>query len=914
MRDWKKLVRERIAPLRLQPTAESDLTEELAQDLEDRYRELRSGGATEGEAYQKTAAELDDMQPIRAEFGRSQQIPKHDVVPIGDASTTNFMEDLWRDLRYTGRTMRKNPLFVLFVVVTLALGIGANTTVFTVINTLILNPLPVQSPSELASVARFETKSTSKSNITLPISYADLKDYRAKNEVFTSLAGYTSPRVATLQEGGASQWMFSELITGDYFTTLGLRPAMGRFFLPEEDTTPGGHAVAVMNFATWQARYGAAPNIIGKTLRLNKVEFTVIGVAPPGFIGANAIFGPDLWLPATMAEQLLPQEMKDALSERSKAIFLGVGRLRPGVSRAQAQANIATMASALAREYPKANEGRTATVRPITDVIFGSASSDRTPILFGSALLLIVVGIILLIACSNVANLLLARAAGRQPEIAVRLAMGASRGRLVRQLLTESVSLGLLSGLLGLVMGIAGSRLLWSFVPTGVAPNLVAPKMDGAVFVYAVIISLLTGFVFGTIPAVRASRASVSEILKEEGRSGGRSRSRVTLGNALLVGQVAFSFVSLVTAVLFLRSIQRAYDIDPGFQTRHLATFMTNPGQTGYGKAQAKAFYKQARERTAAIPGIASVSWASNMPLWGRIASGLRVEGQQQSSKADTLTTVLNTVDLRYFETAGVAIDQGRAFREIDQEGSTPVAIVNEKFARDYWPNETALGKRIQLPGEKVMRQIVGVARNANYSTLAEPPQLCVYVPLEQNYSDAMILYVRSQGDPDQILMPVERELRAVGPEIYVSGIRTGRTILDGALFQAKAGVALLSVFGLLGLGLASIGLYGIMAYSVNQRKREIGVRMALGAARETVLLLVLKQGMSLVIIGVMIGLAASLLVGRLLQRMLFGVSGSDPISVAGAALVLVAVALMACYLPARSASRLDPLAALREG
>jgi putative ABC transport system permease protein len=455
---------------------------------------------------------------------------------------------------------------------------------------------------------------------------------------------------------------------------------------------------------------------------------------------------------------------------------------------------------------------------------------------------------------------------------------------------------------------------LWSNVPSGVAPNLIAPKMDATVFIFALVVSLLTGFVFGTIPALRASRLGVAETLKEEGRSGGRSRSRVTFGNALLVGQVAFSFLSLVTAALFLRSIQHAYDIDPGFQTKHLAVFMTNPGQAGYGKPQAQAFYKQARDRIAALPGIESVSWASNMPLWGRIVSGLQVEGRQQASKADTITTALNTVDLHYFETTGVSIDQGREFQETDRASSTPVAIVNEKLAREYWPNEIALGKRIQLPGEKVMRQIVGIARNANYSTLAEPAQLCVYVPLEQNYTDSMIFYVRSKVDPEQILTPVQRELQTVGPQIYVSGIRTGRTILDGALFQAKTGVALLSVLGLLGLGLASIGLYGIMAYSVSQSKREIGVRMALGAARQNVLLLILRRGMSLVLTGVGIGLAAALLVGRLLQRMLFGISPSDPISVTAAALVLITVALVACYLPARSASRLDPLVALREG
>ncbi len=850
------------------------------------------------------------MYPLQAELERDQQMPKYDAVQAGDVRPANFVEDLWRDLRYAVRTMRKSPLFVLFVVLTLALGIGANTTVFTLVNRLILNPLPVTNPSELAAVATSEVNSASKSSAPLPISYADMKDYQRRNGVFSSLAGYSSARPVVWQASGASQGIFSELVTGNYFSTLGLSPAKGRFFLPEEEGASGAHAVAVMNYATWQTRFGGADDIIGKTLRVNNVVFTVIGVAPAKFIGVNAIFGPDLWIPATMAEQLLPSQMQNALSDRNKAIFQGVGRFKPGVTRALAQANMATIASDLARENPAASAGRTATVRPIRDAIFGSTSNGTTPMLFASAVLLIVVGIVLLIACSNVANLLLARAAARQQEMAVRLAMGASRRRIVRQLLTESVFLGFLSGILGLFIGYAGLKLVMGTLP-GTA-NFVSPKLDATVFVFALIISLSTGFIFGTIPALRATRASVAEALKEA-RTTGKSRRRVTLSNALLVGQVAFSFLSLVTAALFLRSIQRAYEIDPGFQTTHLAVFMTNPGPAGYGRSQTKAFYKDARERVARVRGVESVSWASNLPLWGRAAAGLQVEGLQQRSRADKLTTIVNTVDRGYFETAGVVIDHGRDFTNMDLETSPPAAIVNEKLAHDYWPDGEALGKRIQLPGEKQMRQIVGIARTANYSFWAEPPQLCVYVPLEQNYSDAMTLYVRTQGDPKQILIPVEREVRAAAPQVLVSSTRTGREIVDGGLFQAKMGVVLLSIFGLLALGLASIGLYGILAYSVNQRKREIGLRMALGASRQSVLGLILKQGMSLVLTGVLIGFAASLLAGRLLSRMLYGVSASDPLSVAGAALMLLAVALVACYLPARWATRVDPLVTLRE-
>ncbi|MBV8864187.1 MAG: ABC transporter permease, partial [Acidobacteriaceae bacterium] len=845
MPDWKSLIQDRLAPLRLEGTAESDLTEELAVHLEDRYRELHSGGASEEEAYQQAISELDDLYPLRAELDRSQRMTKSDAVPAGDAKSGNFMEDLSRDLRYAVRTMRKSPLFVLFVVLTLGLGIGANTTVFTVINTLILNPLPVPDPAGLAAVDMAATKNTSKSSAPLPISYPDFKDYQARNEVFRSLAGYISPRGVTWQAGAASQGMFSELVTGNYFSTLGLQPARGRFFLSEEDSAPGAHAVAVMNYGTWQSRFGGAADIVGKTLRLNNVVFTVIGVAPPGFIGVNAIFGPDLWIPAAMAEQLFPKELHNVLSDRSQTVFQGVGRLKQGVTQTQAQANLAAIAAALAREYPATDEGHRATVRPIREALFASSLGGLRQILFAGAGLLIVVGIVLLIACSNVANLLLARSAARQQEIAVRLAMGASRRRLVRQLLTESVFLGGLSGVAGIFIAYAGLHLLFAALPS--TANFIAPKLDATVFTFALVISLATGFLFGTIPAFKASRASVADTLKEEARTTGRSRGRVTLANALLVGQVAFSFFLLVTAALFLRSIGRAYGMDPGFQTAHLAIFMTNPGQAGYQEPQTRAFYKEVRERVARMPGVESVSWASNIPLWARPVNGLQVEGRQKRSQADNITAIVNTVDRNFFETAGVAIDSGREFSKTDQQTSTPVAIVNEKMAHDYWPGGEALNKRIQLPGEKQMRQIVGIARTANYTTWGEPPQLCVYVPLEQNFSDAMTLYVRSQADPRQLLMPVQREIRAAGLQILAMGARTGREIIDGGLFGPKIGVALLSVFGLLALGLASIGLYGILAYSVNQRKREIGLRMALGAAQASVLRLILKQGMSLV-------------------------------------------------------------------
>ncbi len=911
MPDLKRIVQNRLASLHLEGTAESNLAEELAQHLEDRYRELRSGGASDKEAYQKTVSELDDLYPLRAESNRMPRLPRHDTVPAGDVGSGHFADDLWRDLRYAARGMRTGPLFVLFVVATLALGIGANTTVFSVIDTLILNALPVPDSAGLVALNELGSERL-KQSAPLPVSYPNLKDYQAQNGAFPALAGYTSPRGVTWQAKNGSQGMFVEFVTGNYFSTLGLHAVRGRFFLPEEDSAPGAHPVAVLNYGTWQGRFGGATDIVGKTLRLNNVVVTIIGVAPPRFIGVNALWGPNLWIPAAMAEQLLPKEMHGALSDRGKAVFQGVGRLKPGVGRRQTQANVATVAANLAREYPETDQDHTPVVRPVRDVLFANTSTTSATILFASTGLLIVVGIVLLIACSNVANLLLARSAGRGQEMAVRLAMGASRRRLVRQLLTESMFLGLLSGIAGLAMAYAALHLLFGVLPS--ASNFVTPKFDSNVFLFALLISLTTGLLFGMIPALKASRANVAETLKEEARTLGRSRKRVTLANALLVGQVAFSFLLLVTAALFLRSIGRAYSIDPGFQTAHLAVFMTNPGQTGYGQAQTKAFYKEVRETAARTPGVESVSWASNLPLWADAASGLKVEGRQKRSQSEKLTTIVNTVDHNYFETDGVAILSGRAFTSLDRDNSTPVAIVNEKMAHDYWPAGRALGKRIELPGEEQMRQIVGIATTANYSSWGEPPQACVYVPLEQNYSDAMILYVRSKGDPKEILMPIQSEIHAAAPKILLAGVLTGPEIVQRGLIFPRIGVVLLTVFGLLALALASIGLYGILAYSVSQRKREIGLRMALGAARASVVRLILKQGMSLVLTGMLIGFVASLAAGRLLSRMLYGVSASDPLSVAGAAAVLSGIALLACYLPAMRASRVDPVVALREG
>jgi len=907
MADWKRLVRDKLAPLRLTPAAENELVDEIAQHLDDLHRELREGGASADEAYRDTVAELDDIYALRRGLDRNQRMPFTEPAPSGAQPTSSLVYDVVRDLRYAGRMMRANPTFVVFVVLTLGLGIGANTTVFTLINRLLLHPLPVTEPADLVAFAGVESAASPSSAALLPLSYPNFQTVKADNDVFASVAGFTGKRVVTLQANGASQGMLCEFVTGDYFSTLGMSAAAGRLLAPQEDRSPGVHALAILNHGAWQRRFGGRADVIGSELRLNGVAVTVIGVTRPGFIGVNGLVGPDIWLPFSMAETLLPTEMRGVYTDRGKAVLQGIARLRPGIHASQAQSNLTSIASVLARDYPAANDGYTVAVRSISDFTFAGGSQM---VRFASLVLTAVVGIVLLIACSNVANLLLARAASRSHEMSVRVALGASGGRLMRQMLTESTCLGLLSGDAGLLIGYGATKLLSRSVP--MSGTFVAPEIDGTVLVFTLAASVVTGIAFGIVPAASAARASVAGGLGSV-RIAGQSRRRITLGRMLLVAQVALSFLLLVTALLFLRSIRQAYDVDPGFQTARLAVFLTNPGQAGYDEAQSRAFYRELRGRVAALPGIAGASWSSNLPLWARATTGVQVEGQPSRSRTDSSAAVVLTVDHGYFPVSGVALARGRDFTDADQSSSMPVAIVNEKFAQDYWPGQDALGHRVQLPGETMMRQIVGVARNANYTLWAEAPQRCVYVPLDQNVLPAMTLYVRSAGDPKTVLVSVGQAITAVAPLVLVSGVRTGSEIVDGGLFQARMGVMLLGVFGVLALGLASIGLYGNLAYAVNQRQREIGVRMALGADRSTVRQLILRQGLSLVSVGVVIGLAAALLTGRALSGLLFGVGGTDPVSLAGAALVLSVVALCACYLPARRATRVDPLMALRQ-
>ncbi len=911
MPDWKPDLERRLRQSKLDPASQCDLIEELSQHLDDRYRELLSQGTDSAIARQAALAELEhagDLAQARPHSARRYESAVH----AGARRSGNPLADFLRDLRYGLHVIRKTPILTFFAVASLGLGIGANTTVFTIINTLLLHPLPVPDSSRLVTVYETGAKSSKQARSRLPVSYPNFQDYAAQQQCFRGLGAFTSPLVMTLQRSSGPERVFGEFVTSQYFDTLGLRPAAGRFFLQQENNQPGSAAVAILSYSSWKGRFGGSADAIGRQLVLNNRVFTVVGIAPQGFLGISAAFGPDVWLPATMAESAFPVEFAHALSDRSKPIFHTVARLNDGFTLASAQAQLETVSSALRRAYPDSNEGRDVSVRPITDELFSNfGGSSRLAL--GSGVLLVIVALILGIACSNVANLLLVRASARRQEVGLRLAIGADRGRLVRQMLAESLLLSLLGGLAGLAVGRAGCGFVWSFVPAEVASNMTTPKMDGTVLVLALGVSLLTAFLFGLAPALRASKTDVISALKEEARMAGRPRRSARFSRLLLAGQVAFSLVCLIIAALFFRSIQRAYAINPGFETRGLALFMMNPAQAGFSATRVKEFYQAVHDRLATVPGVAAVSWASGLPFWNNASHTLVIEGDEQRKKSEQIATVAITVDADYFRTMGIALEKGRVFDGRDRQQTLRVAVINAALAKERWPRGDAIGHRLQFAGEKTWRQVVGVVRNANYTTLGEPPQPCVYLPLEQNFSDGMTLYVQRERDDAAIVSAVHREIRGVAPEVDISDERTGQKLIEQVLWAPRVGVALLGVFGALALALASVGLYGMMAYSVSQRRREMGVRVALGASPASVIRLILREGMTHVAYGIAAGLAGGLLVGRAISRMLFGIGSADPMSLAAASLALITVAMVACYLPARLVTRTDPIVALRD-
>jgi predicted permease len=608
-----------------------------------------------------------------------------------------------------------------------------------------------------------------------------------------------------------------------------------------------------------------------------------------------------------MYRQILPAQFHQWFESR-RALFFNVGaRLKPGIEIAEAQAQMKTLAAALEREYPEPNKGRTVVLRPLAEATIFPGIRDA--LVRGGALLMTIVGLVLLIACFNVANLLLAKASGRRKEIAVRLAMGAGRGKLVRQLLSESLLLGLLGGAVGLVVAFWGKDLIWSMRPPFLAQNLVDLTIDTRVLFFTLVVSVLTSLLFGLVPAIQSSREGVVEALKDEARTAGRSRGSIFFRNGLVVAQVALSIVALVAGGLFLRSLESAHRIDPGFETEKLVVLTVNPGQAGYDQPRAEELYDRTLLELEGSPNIDSASWATNAPLFGGFQRSVFLEGQPEDEAGVLVAT--NGVDTGYFDTMGTPLLSGRDFTRADREGSVHVAIVNEEMAKNFWPGADPLGKRFRFYSDDFFHEVIGVAATSKYITLGENPTPMVFTPRRQLFSDTMVLHVRTIGDPTQALAAARQVLREIDPRVPATNTWTIAEVIAQSLWAPKLAAVLLATLGGLALALASVGLYGVVAYSVSQRVQEIGLRMALGAAQSDVIRMVLKQAMILVGLGTALGLLLSLAVSNVVATIIYG-SARDPLTFITVPLGLALVALVASLVPALRASRVDPLAALR--
>jgi predicted permease len=815
------------------------------------------------------------------------------------------MNDLLQDIRFAARQMARKPGITVFAVLSLALGIGVNSSIFSLVNAVLLRNLPAVRPAELVDVYVGQTGEFRYATSSFP-DYADLRSW---NDVVSDLAA-SNVTVAAWDNGRRTEMLFGEQVTASYFNLLGLRPTLGRAFLPEEDATPGTHPVAILGHRAWKQRFGGDPGIIGRSVKLNGIHFTVVGVAPERLKGS---------FPGVVAEFWVPMQMADAMdrtptlaSRGSRSLFLKA-RLKPGIPIAKAQAQFASLASRLRTAYPEEDKNLEITLVKTRDVVLNPGIDG--PILGVAGLLMGIVGLVLLIACSNVANLLLVRASERRKEIAIRLAIGAGRGRLIRQLLTESVLLALMGGVLGLLFALWTARLIVAFKPPLAIPLSLDVNLDTKVFGFTLGLALVTGLLCGLAPALQASRPDLVGTLRDDTAGPGRRYRRLGLRNLLVIAQVAISTVLLVGAGLFLRSLGQASSIDPGFTLRKgvAAQLVVGLGGT-YTEAQGRAFYQRLLDRARALPGVRAAAYADHLPLALEIhVSRAEIEGKPTAREEDRPEADRSGAGPGYFEVMGIPVRQGRAFDAHDGAGATPVAVVNETAAKRFWPGESPLDKHLRFGGAKApWLTVVGVARDGKYRTLGEEPRPFVYTAIDQDSSFGRTLVVASDGDEKAMLLQVRHEIDALDPNVPIFDIKTMSEHLSVMLFLARMGAVLLAAFGGLGLILASMGLYGVVAASVSRRTREIGIRMAIGAQRGDVLRLVVREGMALTGLGLTIGLGLSLLASRILRGLLYGIAPSDPLTFLAVALVLATIALGANLIPARRATEVDPLVALR--
>jgi len=806
------------------------------------------------------------------------------------------MRTLWQDLRYGARMLLKNPGFTLIAVLTLALGIGANTAIFSVINGVLLSALPYPHPEQLAMVWCDNRRQGIPDDIT---SYPNFVDWRDRNKTFQGMAGVTSDRY-NLTGTGEPEEIRGATVSINFFQLIGVNPMLGRVFTAEEEQ-PGRDKVVVLSHSLWQRRFGGNPGILNKTISLSDETYLVVGIMPPGFQFPE---NTEIWGP------LAPDEGMRSDKARFGFFLPVVGRLKPGVTRAQAQADLDVVANQIEKQFPDM-AGYGVNVVPVLENTVG-------PIRRALMILFVAVLFVLLIACSNVANLLLARATVRQREVAVRAALGAGRWRIVRQLLTESMLLAALGGALGVLLAWWGLRLLVDLSPANI-PRLENIRLDGRVLWFTLALSLLTGLIFGLAPALQTSHLKLSEALKEGARTGagGAGRHAQRIRGIFIVAEVALTLALLVGAGLLVRSFWRLQHINPGFRTDHLLTLRVTLWGSKYRQgAQAVSFYDRLQERLAALPGVVSASATSDIML-RRLATSasFTIENRPRDPGELALELPFDRAQPNYFQTMGVQLLRGRAFTAQDTRENPRVAIVNETFVKRYFPNDDPVGKRFTFGGGGPNARwitIVGVVRDTKRQGVDQPVRIESWMPLAQMPSGSMDVVLRTTGDPLALSNAVREAVWSIDRDLPIPSIQTMEQILSERVAQRRLNMLLLGLFALVALVLAAVGIYGVMSYAVTQRTHEIGVRVALGAQTRDVLRLVVGQGMMLALAGVVIGLIATFILTRLMATLLFGVSATDPITFAAIAVLMLGVALAACYIPARRAAKVDPMIALR--
>jgi predicted permease len=807
------------------------------------------------------------------------------------------MQSFWQDLRYGARMLLKKPGFTLIAVITLALGIGANTAIFSLVNKALLRPLPIERPEQLVSLNNVE--------LNLPVvSYPNYRDFRDRNNSFSGMLAYRYTPLG-LSHNGVNERVWGYLATGAYFDVLGVKPALGRFFTPDDDKSPGAHPVAVITYDCWEKRFAGDPQVIGNTVIINGRNFTIIGVAPQGFYGTEIIYRPEIWFPSMMQAQV---ENWSALETRGQSAFFAQGRLKPGVTMSQADAELKTIAAQLAREFPKENEGMTVSLSPAGLI----GARMRGPIIGFAGVLMAVVGLVLLLACANLANLLLARATERRKEIAVRLAIGAGRWRLVRQLLTESALLSTMGGALGLLLAFWLVDAIMAFKPPVDLSLSTELSIDGRVLFFTLTVSALTGVIFGLLPALQSTKPDLVPALKDEASLGGYRRS--WLRNGLVVLQVSLSLLLLICAGLALRGLQRAQLLDHGLTPQNALEMSFDLSMHGYDVTRAHEFRRRLLERVRALPGVQHAGLSNFVPLNLSLSSNpIYVEGQPEQRGANVPTAMASSSSSGFLSALGTRLIQGRDFTEQDDESKQDVAMVNETFARRFWPGQSALGKRFSYAGSAgPWIEVVGVIQDGKYFSLNEEATPLVYTNIRTWIGGSLTMVARTTSEPQIAIAAIRREFRQLDATLPLYNVKTMVEHMALPLFPARVAATLLGGFGLLALALAAIGIFGVMAYAVTQRTREIGIRMALGAQAGGIFKLVVGQGLKLTGLGMGIGLACALAGTRLMSGLLYGVSALDVVTFAGVSLLLALVALLACYIPARRAMKVDPMLALR--